>query len=71
MIFIKIWIWFLCISLSLIPFRTDARLLIMEILTMLFSHKLIGFIFSATILFIFLPFTVPHSINNIINKNKK
>jgi hypothetical protein len=71
MLFIKVWIWFLSISLCLIPFRTDGRILIMEILTMLFSNRLTGFVFSAILLFIFLPFTVPHSINNIINKNKK
>lgn len=70
MSFFKLWICFVILALSLLPFRSDGKIVILEILGMLFTNRLIGFIFSALVLFIFLPFTVPYSIKNIINKNK-
>lgn len=71
MSFLKIWIYFLSLGVCLLPFRSDGSLIMTDIVGMLFSNRIIGFVFSATLLFLFLPFTVPYSIANIINKNKK
>ncbi len=68
--FFKLWTCFVLLALLLLPFRNDGKIVITEILGMLFTNRLIGLIFSALVLFIFLPFTVPYSIKNIINKNK-
>lgn len=66
-IFLIIWSILWVIGLLLIFLRSDARELLIELYTMLLFKNIFSFCATAIMIYIFIPFTILHSIRNILN----
>lgn len=62
-----VWAYLAIISLILIPFRTDGYLVVTDIKKLLFG-SLLGFIITSVMMFLFLPFFLIDTIQNITRK---
>jgi hypothetical protein len=62
-----VWTYLVIISLVLIPFRTDGYLVVADIRKLLFS-SLLGFVITSIMMFLFLPFFLIDTIQNITRK---
>lgn len=61
----KFWSVAWCVSILLIALRKDSAPILVEILSLLVTNNVFSFIVSAILIYILLPFTIPHSVANI------
>lgn len=65
-IFLKVWTIFWIIGATLIFLRNDKMVIMYKTSRMFFVKNLIYFIFIILIIYVFIPLSIPSSINNII-----
>jgi hypothetical protein len=63
-----IWNSLFLLGFLLIFFRTDANLVLNDILGIFITVNIIYFILSFILVYVFMPLTIPYSIKNILTK---
>ncbi|MGI9215139.1 MAG: hypothetical protein ACR2HS_05825 [Gammaproteobacteria bacterium] len=65
-----IWNWLWVIGLLFIFLRKDYKDVLVELFSMLIQDSLFFIFVSVLLLYLFIPFTIPHSIGSLINEKK-
>lgn len=63
--FFILWNILFAVSFTLLFFRSDAKLLIVELVDMLIAKDVMSFILSIFLIYTLFPFTIIHSLINI------
>lgn len=65
-----IWNWIWVFGLLCIFLRKDHKEVLIELFSMLIQDRLFFILVSILLLYVFIPFTIPHSIASLINEKK-
>lgn len=65
-----IWNWIWVFGLLCIFLRKDYKDVLIELFSMLIQDRLFFILVSILLLYVFIPFTIPHSIASLINEKK-